>query len=138
MLVCLDDDLIFTLSAEEHKARVELVLTRLLAERLFAKLSNYRFHMPPVKFLGHLVGQNGLSMEKKKVKCVLQWPRSKTWLEDLAKFIFKSRNVKGKHNLVSDALSRMYDRTLMKLYDWDDGIISSKTAPEHGNVELMC
>jgi hypothetical protein len=55
----------------------------------------------------------------------LQWPHSKTWLEDLAEFIFKSRNVKGKYNMASDALSCMYDSTSTKLYDGDDGMIWS-------------
>jgi hypothetical protein len=39
------------------------------------------------------------------------------WLEDLAEFNFKLRYVKGKFNLVADALSRMYDSTSRKLYD---------------------
>jgi hypothetical protein len=60
-----------------------------------------------------------------------------TWLEDLAEFIFKSRNVKGKYNLVSDVLSRMYDSTSTRLYDENDGMISSKTAAEHANAEFL-
>jgi hypothetical protein len=72
MLVYLDDVLIFSRSAEEHKEQVELVLKRLRGEKLFAKLSKCEFNKPSVTFLGHVVGQEGLSMERKKVECVLQ------------------------------------------------------------------
>jgi hypothetical protein len=60
---------------------VELVLKGLRCEKLFAKLSKCEFNKPSVTFLGQVVGQEGLSMEKKKVECVLQWPRPKTKLE---------------------------------------------------------
>jgi RNase H-like domain found in reverse transcriptase/Reverse transcriptase (RNA-dependent DNA polymerase) len=81
MLVYLDDVLIFSRSAEEHKERVELVLKRLRDEKLFAKLSPCEFNKPSVTFLGHVVGQEGLSMERKEVQCVLQWPRPTTKLQ---------------------------------------------------------
>jgi hypothetical protein len=50
---------------------VELVLKRLRDEKLFAKLSKRELNKPSVTFLGHVVGQEGLSMERKKVECVL-------------------------------------------------------------------
>jgi Reverse transcriptase (RNA-dependent DNA polymerase) len=72
MLVYLDDVLIVCRSAEVHKEHVELVLKRLRDEKLFAKLSKCEFNVPSVTFLGHNVGQEGLSMERKKVECVLR------------------------------------------------------------------
>jgi Reverse transcriptase (RNA-dependent DNA polymerase) len=75
MLVYLDDVLIFTRSAEEHNEHVELVLKRLRDENLFAKLSKCEFNKPSVTFLEHVVGHEGLSMERTKVECDLQWPR---------------------------------------------------------------
>jgi hypothetical protein len=69
---------------------VELVLKRFRDENLLVKLSKCEFNKTLVKFLGNGVGQEGLSMEKKKVECVLQWPRPKTCLEDQAEFNFKS------------------------------------------------
>jgi hypothetical protein len=62
---------------------VELVLKRLRDEKLFAKLSKCGFNKPSVTFLGHVVGQEGLRMGRKKVECVLQWPRPATKLEVL-------------------------------------------------------
>jgi RNase H-like domain found in reverse transcriptase len=59
------------------------------------------------------------------------------WLEDLAEFNFKFRYMKGKYNLVADALSRMYDSTSTKLYDGDGGIISRMTAAEHANIKFL-
>jgi hydrogenase maturation factor HypF (carbamoyltransferase family) len=45
--------------------------------------------------------------------------------------------MKGKYNLVADALSRMLDGTSTKLYEGDDGIRSSKTAAEHANIKFL-
>jgi hypothetical protein len=81
MLFYLDDVLIFSRSAEEDKEHVELVLKRLRDEKVFAKLSKCEFNKLSVTFLGHVVGREGLSMERKKVECVLQWPRPTTKLE---------------------------------------------------------
>jgi Reverse transcriptase (RNA-dependent DNA polymerase) len=75
MLVYLDDVLIFSRSAEEHNEHVKLVLKRLRDENLFAKLSTCEFNKLPVTFLEHVVGHEGLSMDRKKVECDLQWPR---------------------------------------------------------------
>jgi hypothetical protein len=43
------------------------------------------------------------------------------WLDALAEFNFKLRYVRGKYNLVADALSRMHDRTSKSLYTAEDG-----------------
>jgi Reverse transcriptase (RNA-dependent DNA polymerase) len=53
MLVYLDDILIFSRSAEEHKEHVELVLKRLRDEKLIEKQSKCEFNKPSVTFLGH-------------------------------------------------------------------------------------
>jgi Reverse transcriptase (RNA-dependent DNA polymerase) len=78
ILVYLDDISIFSRSAEDHKEHVELVLKRFWGEKLFAKLSKCEFNKPSVTFLGHVVDQEGLCMERKKVECVLQRPRPTT------------------------------------------------------------
>jgi hypothetical protein len=45
--------------------------------------------------------------------------------------------VKGKYNLVADALSRMYDSISTKLYDWENGMVLSNTAAKHANVGFL-
>ena len=73
VLVCLDDLLVFSSSAAEHKVHLWLVLQRLCEHRLQAKLRKCDFGKPKVKYLGHVVGSGELSMDPDKVLAVLEW-----------------------------------------------------------------
>jgi hypothetical protein len=66
MLVYLDDVLIFSRSAEEHKEHAELVLKHMWDKKLFTKLSKCEFNKPSVTFLGHVEGQERFSREGRR------------------------------------------------------------------------
>jgi hypothetical protein len=72
-----------------------------------------------------------LDIQPQLAKREIRWP------EDLAAFNFELRFVKGKYNLVADALSRMYDSISTKLYDWVNGMVLSNTAAKHANVGFL-
>jgi hypothetical protein len=55
-----------------------------------------------------------LDIQPKLSKCQIRW------FEDLAEFYFKLRYVKGKHDLLADALPRLYDSISMQLCDGDE------------------
>ena len=59
--VYLDDILIYSKSKEEHLQHLRVVLETLRISKLFAKLSKCEFFRHEVKFLGHVVGRNGIS-----------------------------------------------------------------------------
>jgi hypothetical protein len=58
-------------------------------------------------------------------------------LDALAEFDFKLRNVRGKFNLVADALSRMHASTTKSLYAGEDGEDRTKGAAEVSNVNAV-
>jgi RNase H-like domain found in reverse transcriptase len=59
------------------------------------------------------------------------------WLDALAEFDFKLRYVRGKYNLVPDALSRMHASTTKSLYTDEDGEDRMKGAAEVANVNAV-
>jgi hypothetical protein len=56
VVVCLDDELVFSRNAQEHAEHLEEVFRRLREARLYVKASKCEFKRPEVKFLGHVVG----------------------------------------------------------------------------------
>ena len=74
VIVFLDDILIFSKSLEEHRQHVRTVLQILRKNKLYAKASKCEFFKKSLSFLGHVVGENGISMVMDKVKAIKEWP----------------------------------------------------------------
>lgn len=86
VIIYLDDILIFSKTIEEHIGHVRRVLQRLRDVGLYAKGEKCEFHQEHVEFLGFVITSKGLTMDKKKVQAVLEWPVPKS-LSELRSFI---------------------------------------------------
>jgi hypothetical protein len=86
VIVFLDDILIFSKNKQDHIKHVNKVLSLLRENKLYAKQSKCEFFKTEISFLGHVINQNGISMEKSKVKAVLDWPVPKT-VNDIRAFL---------------------------------------------------
>jgi Reverse transcriptase (RNA-dependent DNA polymerase) len=73
-LVYLDDILIFNKNAEDHEKHIRIVLEILRKHKFYCKMSKCEFNKPEVKYLGHIVGRDGVKVEPVKVKAVANWP----------------------------------------------------------------
>ena len=73
VVVYLDDILIYSRSLEEHKALIKQVLAPLERHDLAISLKKSVFHLDTVEFLGYMVGKDGVTRGKKKVKSILGW-----------------------------------------------------------------
>jgi hypothetical protein len=71
----LDDILIYSNSLGEHKQHVRQILQRLREFGLQADIGKCEFHVQEVKYLGLIVGTNGIRMDPSKVSAVVDWPR---------------------------------------------------------------
>jgi hypothetical protein len=78
LAVYLDDVLIFSQTEAEHAQHLEIVLSLLRKNKLYAKLSKCEFQQPSLKFLGHIVSDMGLQVDPSKVAVIKEWPRPKT------------------------------------------------------------
>ena len=60
---------------------MRIALQVLRDAKLYAKLSKCEFCLPEVAFLGHLVGKDGIKVDPKKIKAVMNYPRPRTVTE---------------------------------------------------------
>ena len=72
--ICLDDILIFSKTREDHIAHIKIVLDTLRRAKLYAKMSKCGFFKHEVRFLGHVVGREGIRVDPTKVAVITSWP----------------------------------------------------------------
>jgi hypothetical protein len=78
VVVFIDDILIYSKNEAEHAKHLRIVLQRLRDHKLYAKFSKCEFWLDSVKFLGHTISQNGISMDPSKVQEVMDWKPPKS------------------------------------------------------------
>lgn len=69
----IDDILIFSNSLKEHKGHVKWVLQRLREAGLQADLKKCEFHVTQTKYLGFIIGVNGVSPDPDKIMAIREW-----------------------------------------------------------------
>jgi hypothetical protein len=75
----MDDTLIFSKSQREHEQHVKQVLQKLRDAGLQADITKCEFHVTETKFLGFIVGVDGIQVNLEKVAVVRDWiPPTKT------------------------------------------------------------
>ena len=84
LLIFLDDILIYSKTAEEHLAHIRAVLEKLRKHRLFARQQKCDWMMRMVDFLGHVVSEEGISVDPSKIESVRDWPVPKNRTEVLS------------------------------------------------------
>lgn len=72
-----DDLLIFSRTFEEHLKHVSIVLDRLEQGGATVNLSKSRFCQSSVPFLGHVLSNQGLSPDPRKIEQIHNWPAPK-------------------------------------------------------------
>ena len=75
VILFIDDILVYSRNEREYETHLRLVLQCLREHRLYAKFDKCSFWLKEVAFLGHIVNCQGISVDPKKVKAVLEWPR---------------------------------------------------------------
>ena len=86
VVVFIDDVIVGTETEEGHDELVAEVIKRLEENDLYVKLEKCKWKIREVDFSGVVIGLEGIKMEKKKVKGVLEWPTLKC-VKDVQKFL---------------------------------------------------
>ncbi|KAK7879850.1 hypothetical protein WMY93_033485 [Mugilogobius chulae] len=86
VLVFLDDLIIFSDSLEEHERRLLRVLDRLRQYGLKLSPEKCRFFQTSVRYLGHIVSEQGVETDPEKIETIKAWPIPTT-LKQLRSFL---------------------------------------------------
>ena len=81
-IVYLDDILIYSKTLEEYQAHIKKVLEALSKVGLHLKPEKCEFHITEVKCLELIISADGVKMDQKKVKAIVEWDSPKN-LPDL-------------------------------------------------------
>jgi hypothetical protein len=73
VVIFIDDILVYSKNEAEHTKHLHTVLQRLRDHQLYAKLSKCDFWLREIKFLGHTISQDGVSVDPEKVQEVMNW-----------------------------------------------------------------
>jgi hypothetical protein len=73
VVVFIDDILVYSKNEDEHAKHLHTVLQRLRDHHLYAKLSKCDFWLREIKFFGHTISQDGISVDPEKVQEVMDW-----------------------------------------------------------------
>jgi hypothetical protein len=73
VVVFIDDILIYSKSESDHEGHLRLVLQKLRDNQLYVKSSKCEFWIDKVPFLGHIISNEGISVDPAKVKEIMEW-----------------------------------------------------------------
>ena len=98
VVVFIDDILVYSKDREDHDTHLRVVLETLRKEQLYAKLSKCEFWLGEVSFLGHIVSEEGIRVDPKKIEVIIEWkpPRNVTRVRSFLGLMgYYKRFVKG-------------------------------------------
>jgi len=84
--VYIDDILIYSKDPAEHLQHASLVLQRLRDFTLFLKAEKCIFHQTTIDFLGYILSDRGVEMDKRKTETILSWPIPQS-VKELQRFL---------------------------------------------------
>ena len=58
---------------EDHDTHLQVVLETLRKEQLYAKLSKCEFWLREMSFLGHIISEEGIRVDPKKIEVIIEW-----------------------------------------------------------------
>jgi transposase InsO family protein len=82
----LDDILIYSRTRSEHEEHLRMVLEALRGAGLYAKISKCEFFVTEIKFLGLIIGQDGIRMDPEKIRTIRDW-NTPSCLNDVQAFL---------------------------------------------------
>ena len=76
VVVFIDDILVYSKDREDHDTHLRVVLETLRKEQLYVKLSKCKFWLREVSFIGHIVSEEGIRVDLKKIQVIIEWKPS--------------------------------------------------------------
>ena len=64
--------LVYSKDREDHDTHLQVVLETLRKEQLYAELSKCEFWLGKVSFLGHIISEEGIRVDPKKIEVIIE------------------------------------------------------------------
>ena len=80
-MVFIDDILMYSKDRKDHDTHLRVVLETLRNEQLYAKMSKCEFWLKEVSFLRHIVSEEGIMVDPRKIEVILEWKPSRSVTE---------------------------------------------------------
>ena len=77
-IIYLDDIIIFSKNPDDHITRLEGVFEKLAKAGLKLKPSKCEFFKSSLKYLGHIVSEDGIATDPHKIEAIRNWPTPRT------------------------------------------------------------
>ena len=74
VLVFFDDILIYSKNEEDHEEHLRLTLQLLREHQLYSKLSKRDFSRDRIHYLGHIILDEGISVDPNNIEAIMNWP----------------------------------------------------------------
>ena len=119
-VVFIDDILVYSKDRENHDTHLRVVLETLRKEQLYMKLSKCEFWLNEVFFLGHLVSEEGIRVDPRKIEVIIEWklPRNVT---EVCYFLglacYNKRFVKG-FSMTTASMIRLLQKNVK--FEWSE------------------
>ena len=85
-VVYLDDIVVYSNSAEEHRKHLDEILTALKKHQLIAKPTKSIVGAAEIEFCGHIVGNGSIKPSPEKTAVIREWPKPRT-AHDIRQFV---------------------------------------------------
>ena len=82
----MDDIVVFGSSQKEHDERLHKVLEKMKQEGLTLNKEKCQFAQSEIKFLGHIIGKDGVKIDNEKLEAILNMPKPEN-VTDLRRFL---------------------------------------------------
>ena len=122
IVVFIDDILMYSKDREDHDTHLRVVLETLRKEQLYAKMSKCEFWLKEVSFLGHIVSEEGMRVDPRKIEVILKWkpPRSVTEVHSsLGLASYYKRFVKG-FLMTAALMTRLLQKNVR--FEWNESV----------------
>ena len=85
-LCLIDDILVYGSSIQEHSDRLEATLKRIQSVRITLNKAKCEFGKETIKFLGHVINSNGISVDPKKIEAIVNM-KAPSFVSELKHFL---------------------------------------------------
>ena len=119
-MVFIDDILVYSKDQEDHDMHLWVVLETLRKKLLYVKLSKCEFWLRKVLFLGHIISEEEIGVDPKKIEVIIEWKPSRN-VTEVRSFMrlagYYRRFVKG-FSMTTTPMTRLLQKNVR--FEWSE------------------